>query len=175
MSGWRSHKGNFRVHRTLSLLNFESASRDPSPHSARNVDETLAKKKSPGGAGRDRTDDLRLAKPALSQLSYSPLFFGSYVKESRKTSSSEVVNESDRPGVYHGYLTLPSTRSSPSSHLPSTFQVQVTVRPSARQLAKRGKIPQQLRAPSNPNAATHKNGGPGWTRTIDLPLIRRTL
>ena len=26
-----------------------------------------------GGADRDRTDDLRLAKPALSQLSYSPL------------------------------------------------------------------------------------------------------
>ncbi len=25
-----------------------------------------------GGADRDRTDDLRLAKPALSQLSYSP-------------------------------------------------------------------------------------------------------
>jgi hypothetical protein len=33
-----------------------------------------------GGADRDRTDDLRLAKPALSQLSYSPeiefRFFG---------------------------------------------------------------------------------------------------
>ena len=28
---------------------------------------------STGGAGRDRTDDLRLAKPPLSQLSYSPL------------------------------------------------------------------------------------------------------
>ena len=27
-----------------------------------------------GGAGRDRTDDLRLAKPPLSQLSYSPFF-----------------------------------------------------------------------------------------------------
>ena len=27
-----------------------------------------------GGAGRDRTDDLRLAKPPLSQLSYDPLF-----------------------------------------------------------------------------------------------------
>src|SRR3990172_4673862 len=27
----------------------------------------------PGGADRDRTDDLRLAKPALSQLSYSPV------------------------------------------------------------------------------------------------------
>ena len=26
-----------------------------------------------GGAERDRTDDLRLAKPALSQLSYSPV------------------------------------------------------------------------------------------------------
>jgi hypothetical protein len=28
---------------------------------------------SPGGANRDRTDDLRLAKPALSQLSYAPV------------------------------------------------------------------------------------------------------
>ena len=30
------------------------------------------KRSNHGGAGRDRTDDLRLAKPALSQLSYSP-------------------------------------------------------------------------------------------------------
>ena len=29
-----------------------------------------------GGADRDRTDDLRLAKPALSQLSYSPVLPG---------------------------------------------------------------------------------------------------
>ena len=43
----------------------------------------------PGGAGRDRTDDLRLAKPALSQLSYSPLFLSTscYRKRSRKTSN----------------------------------------------------------------------------------------
>ena len=27
----------------------------------------------PGGAGRDRTDDLLLAKQALSQLSYGPV------------------------------------------------------------------------------------------------------
>ena len=33
---------------------------------------TPNQKPGPGGAGRDRTDDLRLAKPALSQLSYSP-------------------------------------------------------------------------------------------------------
>jgi hypothetical protein len=31
------------------------------------------RRKSSGGADRDRTDDLRLAKPALSQLSYSPM------------------------------------------------------------------------------------------------------
>ena len=29
-----------------------------------------------GGAGRDRTDDLRLAKAALPQLSYSPWIGG---------------------------------------------------------------------------------------------------
>ena len=29
-----------------------------------------------GGAGRNRTGDLRLAKPALSQLSYSPPVVG---------------------------------------------------------------------------------------------------
>ena len=34
----------------------------------------------PGGADRDRTDDLRLAKPALSQLSYSPPFESSPVR-----------------------------------------------------------------------------------------------
>ena len=33
---------------------------------------TSSKSRNRGGADRDRTDDLRLAKPALSQLSYSP-------------------------------------------------------------------------------------------------------
>jgi hypothetical protein len=32
----------------------------------------LSRRENIGGADRDRTDDLRLAKPALSQLSYSP-------------------------------------------------------------------------------------------------------
>lgn len=31
------------------------------------------RKAQPGGGGRDRTDDLKLAKLALSQLSYAPL------------------------------------------------------------------------------------------------------
>src|SRR5215831_8706133 len=34
---------------------------------------SASKPRRPGGADRDRTDDLRLAKPALSQLSYSPM------------------------------------------------------------------------------------------------------
>ncbi len=35
--------------------------------------DTTDNSKNSGGADRDRTDDLRLAKPALSQLSYSPV------------------------------------------------------------------------------------------------------
>ncbi len=42
------------------------------------LSETTLKKESrgsrSGGAGRDRTDDILLAKQALSQLSYSPDF-----------------------------------------------------------------------------------------------------
>ena len=40
-----------------------------------------------GGADRDRTDDLRLAKPALSQLSYSPEDKTDNVIERSHTSS----------------------------------------------------------------------------------------
>jgi hypothetical protein len=36
----------------------------------------LLTRPSSSGADRDRTDDLRLAKPALSQLSYSPFHLG---------------------------------------------------------------------------------------------------
>ena len=42
-----------------------------SPKGRQDVPETLRRDEC-GGADRDRTDDLRLAKPALSQLSYSP-------------------------------------------------------------------------------------------------------
>ena len=41
------------------------------PWNARICQKNLVRYR-PGGADRDRTDDLRLAKPALSQLSYSP-------------------------------------------------------------------------------------------------------
>jgi hypothetical protein len=48
------------------------------------------------GADRDRTDDLRLAKPALSQLSYSP--------EKAKTHVVELLSPGHRAWV--GELTL---------------------------------------------------------------------
>ncbi len=47
----------------------------------------------PGGAGRDRTDDLRLAKPALSQLSYSPR------EKSWSTDLAPIRPGTPRPGV----------------------------------------------------------------------------
>ena len=62
------------------------------------------------GADRDRTDDLRLAKPALSQLSYSP-----------------VVSRLQRLRVGQGRLELPTSRLSGvrSNHL-SYWPGQVT-------------------------------------------------
>ena len=83
----------------------------------------------PGGAGRDRTDDLRLAKPALSQLSYSPS-----------------ANVTLGPGV---------PRSASSS-----------VRPVP---------PRRVHRDAYDDIGRWRAGGPGWTRTTDLPLIRRTL
>ena len=47
-------------------------SRQPSRNPLRDQRQALDAASPPGGAERDRTDDLRLAKPALSQLSYSP-------------------------------------------------------------------------------------------------------
>ena len=57
-----------------------------------------------GGADRDRTDDLRLAKPALSRLSYSP-------------SCALVDRRSDTVG--QGRVELPTSRLSGvrSNHL----------------------------------------------------------
>jgi hypothetical protein len=84
----------------------------------------------PGGAGRDRTDDLRLAKPALSQLSYSPIY------ATRAHGPGEPRSEAK------------SIRPDPTSRLPHS---------------------------SLAGFRRRRAGGPGWTRTTDLPLIRRTL
>jgi hypothetical protein len=51
---------------TYSIVN------EPCRSNLRGCDEVTFAERNLGGAERDRTDDLRLAKPALSQLSYSP-------------------------------------------------------------------------------------------------------
>ncbi len=45
---------------------------DVKEHPRSRVEFNLLSRHDPGGGERDRTDDLRLAKPALSQLSYTP-------------------------------------------------------------------------------------------------------
>ena len=62
------------------------------------------------GADRDRTDDLRLAKPALSQLSYSPVLPGSGLSGERQPT---------KKCVGQGRVELPTSRLSGvrSNHL----------------------------------------------------------
>ena len=48
------------------------ATKRSSPHPPRAFSRRPLPPTKTGGAGRDRTDDLRLAKPMLSRLSYSP-------------------------------------------------------------------------------------------------------
>jgi hypothetical protein len=55
-----------------------------------NVDVTGHRAKD--GADGDRTHDLRLAKPALSQLSYSPYAMGNRVVAIRRTSEGRPEN-----------------------------------------------------------------------------------
>jgi hypothetical protein len=59
--------------RKLSLPRKLFSSRTLGPAPSRRCDTRRAKSPTSGGARRDRTDDLMLAKHALSQLSYGPL------------------------------------------------------------------------------------------------------
>lgn len=61
-----------------------------------------------GGAERDRTDDLRLAKPALSQLSYSPECYFECVP--RKAAEPWLARRFELVG--QGRLELPTSRLS---------------------------------------------------------------
>ena len=60
-----------------------------------------------GGADRDRTDDLRLAKPALSQLSYSPM------RRGLEATLPRTCSELGQPSVVGlGRFELPTSRLS---------------------------------------------------------------
>jgi hypothetical protein len=68
-------------------------------------DNCLGLTKPPGGARRDRTDDLLLAKQALSQLSYGP-------SGRRRSTRLPVAISDDRDVVGLGRLELPTSRLS---------------------------------------------------------------
>jgi hypothetical protein len=88
------------------------------------LDELNTETPAPGGAGRDRTDDLKLAKLALSQLSYGP-------------AGANVQSKVDAPApimVGLGRLELPTSRLSGvrSNHLsyrPPLFSVRSSWNP----------------------------------------------
>ena len=73
------------------------------------------------GAERDRTVDLRLAKPALSQLSYSPRWFrtSASAQASLLHRSRGLTPDRPRNKVGQGRLELPTSRLSGvrSNHL----------------------------------------------------------
>src|SRR6266567_8261297 len=65
----RPHKPIHNVKEQMSGIRHQGSREDPMP-APKHV--LFRNPPSPGGAERDRTDDLLLAKQALSQLSYSP-------------------------------------------------------------------------------------------------------
>jgi hypothetical protein len=72
--------------------------------------------KPPGGARRDRTDDLLLAKQALSQLSYGPLFRARLLQPARpafaEASAGNLHSLRERRLVGLGRFELPTSRLS---------------------------------------------------------------
>src|SRR5262245_30536936 len=64
---------DIRLPKTAGIIRHQLVSSwPPSKGESKTVSALLRRGNRTGGADRDRTDDLRLAKPALSQLSYSP-------------------------------------------------------------------------------------------------------
>ena len=68
-----------------------------------------------GGADRDRTDDLRLAKPALSQLSYSPLLLENSAAAPQSREAG--VAQSDMVGLARLELATSPLSGVRSNHL----------------------------------------------------------
>ena len=98
----------------------------------------------PGGADRDRTDDLRLAKPALSQLSYSPISLEKPVEPAR----------CPRKMVGLGRFELPTSR------LSGGRSNQLSYRPSSRPSGDRSRSCSGLRKLNSVRqAATDRQSG----------------
>jgi hypothetical protein len=104
-----------------------------------------------GGARRDRTDDILLAKQALSQLSYGPIFC-----LAGRTAS---IMTRLKPSLCLMLTLRRGGKPLPGSSLRSSGD------PNKIRKEKIGGIIILLA----------QNGWPGWTRTTDLTLIRRAL
>ncbi len=85
-----------------------------------------------GGARRDRTDDLMLAKHALSQLSYGPFPGGKPQEVSQKVKSangSVALRSPDAKMVGLGRLELPTSRLSSARSNQLSYKPQAQARP----------------------------------------------
>src|SRR3974390_1245849 len=68
----------------LGAISSSRCQKTRAPHPRRAKSDTSGRAKPAGGARRDRTDDLLLAKQALSQLSYGPVARRACHRSSRK-------------------------------------------------------------------------------------------
>jgi hypothetical protein len=107
---------------THSGLRVAAKGEDNIPFSPRHGSAALFVLREARGADRDRTDDLRLAKPALSQLSYSPVLVGRRgTNPPPAAQRRELIRlgRGDRTLVGQGRVELPTSRLSGvrSNHL----------------------------------------------------------
>ena len=101
----------------------------------------MSERSESNGAEGDRTPDPRLAKPMLSQLSYSP-----------KTKNNGI----NRTTIVKPTLLFSTFAKASKSNFALVSEMACHPKPKGE----------------GPKA---NDGGPGWTRTIDLTLIRRAL
>ena len=122
-----------------------------------------------GGAGRDRTDDLKLAKLPLSQLSYGPFLFASNASSDIPRRAFPRKNARPRAALVRASLSNQTTakllRGQPAAaHVCASISNQTTA-----------KLLRGRTAAAHVCASQKINGGPGTTRTSDLTLIRGAL
>ena len=102
--------------------------------------------KKDGGASRDRTDDLKLAKLALSQLSYGPVVqpYG------RVRSRTECCDWRARKMVGLGRLELPTSRLSSARSNQLSYRPESTTLISVHHHERDTKTALRRRAPNQP-------------------------
>ncbi len=131
--GLAVHEGHFSFHLATpecrkNLYGVLNRTGNPYPRS-RSLRRPNSATKIRGGADRDRTDDLRLAMPALSQLSYSPKMemvgLGGFEPPTSRLSGGRSNQLSYRPAPKRPYLCvgcLSSATNSPTGGCPKNGQ-----------------------------------------------------